>query len=405
MTIELRTTVPTDGSVALSWRASERQPRSWTLLVIRTGSVPAYTAWNLSGDIESYQINNLSRHQRYRIAVMAGDDISPWVDVTPRTDLEPKPDDDVEGVRPYVAGIDRVTVMPQDARLTVYWKNGPGFVDKVVVEILHDGQPWKQLEVEPEVTSVSLDKHRGIPLMNGRPYGVRLHTRFGGVTHSSEVIRCTTANQGQEREANRGFPQDSLIYASLALTPEVRIFDDEESPTVEEAAEPSAQIVCFSCRQVVEWDSYRLVCRGCSAEFIPNGRGDFLNIGSLRFGTCKCCLPKKILVQRPGSQALTCAHSGKEHIRFPGAEGYHLIEDLPYGLCQCCRPRRPLVKRGQKICCSKSGEKHRNENASWVLVPSDPVFDAAAIDDLLDAGLADICSTGVSRGAQQRRSS
>jgi hypothetical protein len=403
MSIELRTSVPQDGSVALSWRASDSRPSSWTLLVIRTGSVPAYTAWNLSGDIDSYQINNLSRHQRYRIAVAGGDAISPWVDVTPRVNLEPKPDEEIEGVRPYVAGIERVTVMPQDARLTAYWKTTSGFVDKVVIEVLQGGQVWKQLEVPPEVTSLSLDKHRGVPLMNGRTYGIRLHTVFGGVNHSSETIRCTTAPQGQEREANRGFPQDSLIYASLALTPEVKIFDDEDDAPVQERA-PAAQIVCFQCRQTVEWDSYRLVCRGCGAEFIPNGRGDFLDVGRLRFGTCKCCLPKKILVQRPGSQALTCAHSGKEHIRFPGAEGYHLIEDLPYGLCQCCRPRRPLVKRGQKICCSKSGEKHKNENGSWVLVPSDPVFDAAAIDDLLDAGLADICSTGVSRGAQRRRS-
>lgn len=403
MSIELRTTVPRDGSVALSWRAAS-QPRSWTLLVIRTGAVPAYTAWNLSGELESYQINNLSRHQRYRIAVMSGDSISPWVEVTPRADLEPKVDEDVEGIRPHVAGLERVTVMPQDARLTVYWKRSPGFVDKVVVELLQEGQPWKQIEVEPEVTSVSLDKHRGIPIMNGRPYGVRLHTRFaGGVQHSSEIIRCATAPQGQERAANRGFRQDALIYASLALTPEVRIFDDDEASAPAEET-PAAEIVCFQCRQGVEWDSYRLVCRGCGAEFIPNGRGDFLSISCLRFGTCKCCLPKKILVQRPGSQALTCAHSGKEHIRFPGAEGYHLIEDLPYGLCQCCRPRRPLIKRGQKICCTKSGEKHRNESGSWVLVPSDPVFDAAAIDDLLDAGLADICSTGVSRGAQRRRS-
>jgi hypothetical protein len=149
----------------------------------------------------------------------------------------------------------------------------------------------------------------------------------------------------------------------------------------------------------VIWNSYRLVCGGCGAEFIPNGRGAFLEIARLRFGTCQCCLPKKILVQRQGAESLTCVHSGKEHMRMPGSQGFSLIEDLPFGLCQCCRPRRPLLRRRGGICCSKSGEKHQNEAGAWVLVPSQPVFDAAAIDDLLDAGMAEICSTGVSRGS------
>ena len=91
-----------------------------------------------------------------------------------------------------------------------------------------------------------------------------------------------------------------------------------------------------------------------------------------------------------------------------GARGaFLLIEDLPHGLCQCCRPRRPLERKDQGVVCSKSGENHRNERGQYVLVPSEPVFDAAAIDELLDAGLAEICSTGVLRGAARaaRRSS
>jgi hypothetical protein len=46
----------------------------------------------------------------------------------------------------------------------------------------------------------------------------------------------------------------------------------------------------------------------------------------------------------------------------------------------------------------KSNELHRRSGDQLVLVPSAPVFDAAAIDELLDAGLADICASGVSRG-------
>ena len=75
-----------------------------------------------------------------------------------------------------------------------------------------------------------------------------------------------------------------------------------------------------------------------------------------------------------------------------------LIEDLPYGLCQCCRPRRPLAKSGDDVRCAKSNELHRRSGDQLVLVPSAPVFDARAIDELLDAGLAEICASGVSRG-------
>jgi hypothetical protein len=54
--------------------------------------------------------------------------------------------------------------------------------------------------------------------------------------------------------------------------------------------------------------------------------------------------------------------------------------------------------RSDAIRCSKSGEVHRNEQGRYALVPSVAVFDATAIDDLLDEGLAEICATGVSRG-------
>jgi len=246
------------------------------------------------------------------------------------------------------------------------------------------------------VNSISLDDTRGVELDNGQAYSVRLRARFAGtLLGNAPLVRCTPAPQGQERAANQGHPQGNLIYPSLTLTPEICIFPEDEQHG--EAA-PAESIVCCHCRRPVQWREYRLRCSGCGAEFIPNGRGDFLDLGQLRFGTCTCCLPRKILIQKRGEAALACAHSGKEHIRLPDTEGYHLIEDLPFGLCQCCRPRRPLVRRGQSVRCGKSGEKHRNEDGRYVLVPSEPVFDASAIDSLLDAGLAEICAVGVSRG-------
>ena len=76
---------------------------------------------------------------------------------------------------------------------------------------------------------------------------------------------------------------------------------------------------------------------------------------------------------------LRCAHSGKEHIR--DRSTFLLIEDLPFGLCQCCRPRRPLAKQPDaSVRCTKSHELHRRSGEEFVLVPSAPVFDAAAID-------------------------
>jgi len=160
--------------------------------------------------------------------------------------------------------------------------------------------------------------------------------------------------------------------------------------------EAALQILCGRCRGPTEWRDYTLRCKSCRAEFIANQRGDYLDTAKLRFGTCKCCLPRKLLVQDAGSEALRCAHAGKEHIR--SGSSFLLIEDLPFGLCQCCRPRRPLAKSGHDVRCTKSNELHRRSGEQFVLVPSAPIFDAAAIDELLDAGLADICSSGVSRG-------
>lgn len=399
MKVELRAQVVGDGGVALHWQADDRVA-TFHLLIIRTGSVPAFTALQFGADTTRYQIHNLSRHQRYRVAVIAtgpaGSAATTFWSVTPAAGLVAMPDVKPAGVEPYLSAFTRVTVMPQDGRLTVFWRRSPGFVDKVVVELRHGNEVVRTAEVEPEVTSLSFDASRGTPLENGTTYHVQLRTRFAGsVRQTSPAIAATPAPQGQERPANAALPQQSLIYATLALTPELCVFE-EDAPAL--AAATIAPVTCFRCRATVAWQSYRMCCSGCGAEFIPNGRGDFLELASLRFGTCRCCMPKKILIQKASTQTLVCAHSGKEHIRLAGAPDFALIEDLPYGLCQCCRPRRPLEQRGNKVVCAKTSEPHRNENGAYVLVPSAPVFDARCIDDLLDSGLAEICSTGVSRG-------
>jgi hypothetical protein len=397
--IELRAQVTGDGSVALHWQADDRVS-TFHLLIIRTGSVPAFTALQFGADTTRYEIHNLSRHQRYRMAVMAtgpsGPACTTFWNVTPATGLVAMPELRSEGIEPHLSQLTRATVMPQDGRLTVFWKRSPGFVDKVLVELRCGNNLMREIEVEPEVSSLSFDKDRGVALTNGNTYKVRLRTRFAGsVRQTALEIAATPAPQGQERPANACLPQQDIIYATLALTPELKVFDDD---TFAPDLPATTHVTCFCCRSTVEWQGYRMHCKGCGAEFIANGRGDFLELGSLRFGTCRCCMPKKILIQKASSQSLICAHSGKEHIRLQGAGEFSLIEDLPFGLCQCCRPRRPLEKKGNKVVCVKSGEQHRNENGSYVLVPSAPVFDARRIDDLLDSGLAEICSTGVSRG-------
>lgn len=415
--MELLGEITSDGCVELRWRAPARAPtqaaHSFQLLIVRTGAVPAFTSLLLDGRTQRYRIEHLSRHQRYLMLVQApGGAASQWLSVTPRAGLAPVIDDR-RRLEDYLARPGRFVVMPQARRITAYWTVTAGFVDRLRVELrLADGEPLTRLELEPEVSSVSLDAGRGLTLQNGQTYVVRLETCFAGrVCAATPAVRCVPAPQGEERRANGALPQERLIYPSVSLAPEVRIFDDEDGG---EQAQPGGkepggkELRCCHCQRSVSWQDYRLVCSGCGAEFIPNGRGDFLELGSLRFGTCRCCLPKKILIMRPEEAAagsLRCAHSGKEHIRMPGAEGHHLIEDLPHGLCQCCRPRRPLVRRGQIIRCSRTDEVHRNQDGRYVLVPSQPVFDAAAIDELLDAGLAEICSTGVSsaRRASARR--
>ena len=387
--IELHGAVVGDGQVALEWRTRGALD-SCRLLAIRSGAKPGFTTLVLDGSTRAYRFTNLGRHQRYRFAVLAahaGEQLaSRWLGATPRAGLAIADD----GERPVeLAQLARVLVMPQDRRLTLYWRLAPGFVDKVVVELHRGDTRLATYELEPEVRSFTIDAARCRALSNGTAYTLSVRPRFALVDGVPCSVSCTPAPQGHERRANAAHPQQHLVYACLSLAPELDVFGDG-------IAADDVHIVCGSCRGSTEWRDYTLRCTRCRAEFIANHRGEYLDVGKLRFGTCKCCLPRKLLVQDVGSTALRCAHSGKEHLRDGSA--FLLIEDLPFGLCQCCRPRRPLAKRGTEVRCTKSNELHRRVGDQLVLVPSAPVFDAAAIDELLDAGLAEICASGVSRG-------
>jgi hypothetical protein len=388
--IQLAASVVDDGQVALEWRGAYA---SYWLLAIRSGAKPGFTTLKLDGATRSYRFANLGRHQRYRFAVLAAQDgrqvCSPWLSATPRAGVEVTRE---AGELP-IATLERLVVMPQDRRLTLYWQLGAGFVDRVIVELRKSNIVVATYELEPEVKSFTIDAARCRQLANGVTYTLSARARFALTDSAALEVACTPAPQGQERAANRTHAQEHLVYACLSLAPELDVFGDS-------GAAADVQILCGRCRGKTEWRDYTLRCTACRAEFIANLRGDYLDTTKLRFGTCTCCLPRKLLVQDAGTDALRCAHSGKEHIK-NGAR-YLLIEDLPFGLCQCCRPRRPLEKRGEEVRCAKSNELHRRSGDQLVLVPSAPVFDAAAIDELLDAGLADICSSGVSRGRRSR---
>jgi hypothetical protein len=304
--------------------------------------------------------------------------------------------EDLPGPQAHLANVTRLLVMPQDKRLTAYWQLSPGFAQRVELALLHENRVLQRWELEPEVKSFTVDTQRFPRLENGRKYTLTARTLLAGVEGQAHSVDVTAAPQGQERAANAALPQGNLVYACLSLTQELDVFG-------EQAPEQAGHALnCGLCGGTTSWQDYRLRCGTCRAEFISNGRGDFLDVTRLRFGTCRCCLPRKLLIQDVGSPVLRCSHSGKEHIQTPGQRGYLLVEELPFGLCQCCRPRRPLQKgSGQKVECCQSHEAHRRADGdagTFVLLPSAPVFDAAAIDDLLDAGLADICATGVSRG-------
>jgi len=400
MTLELSGTIAGDGQVALAW-AAEAAFESYWLLAIRTGARPGFTALKLDGRTREYRFANLGRHQRYRFAVLAAQGgrqvCSRWLSATPRAGYAVVRED-AASLDAHLARIERLVVMPQDRRLTLYWQLGAGFIDKVVVELRRGAAAIATYELEPEVRSFTIDAARCRALANGVAYTLTARARFALTESERCAVACTPAPQGGERAANRAHPQDHLVYPCLSLAPELDVFGERAGG----AGEPSAQIVCGRCRGPTEWRDYTLRCQRCKAEYIANHRGDYLDVARLRFGTCKCCLPRKLLVQDVGGDALACAHSGKEHIRMPGRSSFALIEDLPFGLCQCCRPRRPLQRQGDdSVRCSKSNELHRRSgggDAGYVLVPSAPIFDAAAIDELLDAGLAEICASGVSRG-------
>jgi hypothetical protein len=289
--------------------------------------------------------------------------------------------------------------MPQDQRITAFWDLTPGFADKVVLEVLDGEAVVGKLELEPEVKSCALTSDRGVTLVNGKRYQVRLSTRFAALSgHAPRTAACTPAAVGDERTANRANDATLLVFPSLKPSPEVTVFPEEQAAAAQAEPEKGADIRCCHCGREVRWEGKRLTCTGCHAEFVQNSDGDFLDLARLRFGTCRCCAPGRILVQHPGDDLLVCAASGKEHIRVAGSRAFKLIEDLPHGLCQCCRPRQPLAREGKEVRCGKSHELHRCVDGRYALVPSELVFDAKAIDELMDAGLADLCQAGITRG-------
>ncbi|HEY3448115.1 MAG TPA: hypothetical protein VGK67_17290 [Myxococcales bacterium] len=406
MTIQLDIAVTGDGRMDLAWHA-DRAALAWYLLIVRTGARKAYTALLLGGEFDRYVVSSLSRHQRYQVAVVGifeggASACSPWYSVTPRAGLAPKKeDDDGRGIAPSVRRVEKLMLMPQDARITAFWELTPGFADKVVLEVLEREVVVGRLELEPEVKSCAVSAERGTRLANGKAYRVRLSTRFASVAgHAPQEATCTPSAPGDERTANRGNDPKILVFPSLRPSPELAIFPEEQAAAQaeEQTQGKGADILCCHCAREVRWEGRRLVCTGCKAEFVQNADGDYLDVARLRFGLCRCCVPGRILVQHQGADVLVCTSSGKEHIRVAGQRSFRLIEDLPHGLCQCCRPRQPLVKEGKEVRCGKSRELHRCVDGRYVLVPSEMVFDAKAIDELMDAGLADLCQAGISRG-------
>lgn len=386
-------TIPKDGAIRFEW--NERNDSS-SLLLIRTGAVPGYMRVKLAGEVNAYQFERLSRHQRYLCAIAShragAMTISQWSSVTPREGSVVSEEHTRQGIESDIAKISGLRVMPQSRRLTVFWTLGKGFIDDVELVLRNGANVIARMRIEPEVKSVVIDAARCPALSDGVTYTVELAPRFGAYVGAPVTTAVVLAAQGVERAANNQLAQAAIVYACLALGEEADPFAGE----IRAAA--ADRITCCHCRAQVSWVDYRLRCGGCGAEFIPNGRGDFLDLARLRFGTCACCLPKKVLVQEPGAEALTCAHSQKEHLRLSGEAGFRLIEDLPFGLCQCCRPRRPLTRTDDGVLCSKTRELHRpSDGHGYVLVPSAPVFDAAAIDELMDQGLAEISSRGISR--------
>ncbi len=395
---ELDIQTPSDGSITMGWQGTAA---AWQVLLVRTGARPAYTSLLLDGALTGYRFANLSRHQRYRVALLARDGeqarLSSWHSVTPRAGLAPLRDTAEPDLSREVARVGRLLLMPQDRRLTAYWDLGPGFADRVEVELSAGGATVARGEVEPEVHSLTLSAERGHAIENGTAYTLRLSTRFAALAgHAPQQASATPALRGQERAANAGHDPAHLVYPSLEIAPEVALFP--EDARVEAEAPPAT---CGHCSKPVRWDGWVLRCEACRAEYIANDAGDYLELARLRFGTCQCCMPRRILIQPPKTSHLVCVASGKEHLRLPGARGFCLVEDLPFGLCQCCRPRQPLERHGDAVRCLKSHEPHRSVDGRWALCPTEAVFDARAIDALLDAGLAEISQGGVSRGRKK----
>jgi hypothetical protein len=285
--------------------------------------------------------------------------------------------------------------MPQDRRLTVFLGRTPGFVTGFMLLATSARGPLGRLQLDPDCTSVVLDATRFPDLTNGAAVRLEVTPCLGALAGDARVIDAVPAPPGDERRLNAHLDPAGLVYPSLGVGAELDVFAERPSPTAAE------RIVCGRCGAEVAWRGYELACAGCGAEYIPNGFGAYLDRGALRFGTCLCCLPRKVLIAPAADAELVCAHSGKAHIQKTGAPGFELVESLRLGLCQCCRPRRPLGETAGRITCSATRAAHVASPHGFVLATDSPIIDAAVIDALMDAGLADLTSRGVTRAAPE----
>src|SRR6185503_10024885 len=198
-----------DGHVALEWAPHAGKFKSYWLLVMRTGAKPGFTTLELDGHTYGYRFANLGRHQRYRFAVLAARDgaqvCTPWLSATPRAGTTLARED--AGVTDHLAKLTSLVAMPQDRRITLYWQLGPGFVDKIAIEIRRGAVVLANFELEPEVKSFTIDPPRCRGLVNGTTYTVIARARFVLSDSETRSVVVTPAPQGQEREANRAHPQ------------------------------------------------------------------------------------------------------------------------------------------------------------------------------------------------------
>lgn len=212
--------------------------------------------------------------------------------------------------------------------------------------------------------------------------------RTEAVHQSAQPTPSPVVVEGEEFEATHAFRIEKIQkmlrqrISTQSAPPQPREAIVEEVRSVPEGS------ACPYCAGTLLSHNGLLCCNECSRRFTFRVTdGEIVDVESLAYGVCKCCLLRKPIIKDRNS--MVCSISGEHYVDYKGE--YLRVLDLPFGLCRCCESPRPLtVDSASRITCADTGTEYVR-NLDGTVVKKPPQIDLSAISSVeaaLDEGTA-----------------